>query len=71
MFALDPLRRIDSVMRIDTKRGVLQQFPSPIQFDAWGDIAPIERKFAAIWPIYGDSKHGPVLFHCYGEEATA
>lgn len=71
VFALDPVRRIDYVTRIDTKRGVLQQVTNPMQFDDCGDIAPIERKFAAIWPIYGDSKHGPVLFHCHGEQTPS
>lgn len=67
IFALDPVRPIDRVTRIDTRRGVLEQVVEPIRVDDWGDLVCVERKFSAIWPIFDGSSRGPVLFHCYGE----
>lgn len=70
VFALDPVQRIDRVTRIDTARGVLWQHPEPTTLDENGEILTVARQFSAIWPIFGDSKHGPVLFHCYGEQVV-
>lgn len=71
VFALDPVQRIDRVTRIDTARGVLWQVPEPVRLDEHGDVLTVERQFAAIWPIFGGSKLGPVLFHCHGEQTPS
>jgi hypothetical protein len=67
VFALDPIRRITGVFQIDTDKGVLRQYVHPITLDSWGEARYVERKFTAIWPIFGNSKVGPILFHLYGE----
>lgn len=67
VFVLDPLQRIDRVVGIDTTLGILWQVTDPLRLDENGEVLRVERRFAAIWPIFVERDTYPVLFHCYGE----
>lgn len=70
VFALDPVQRIDMVLKIDTEQATIEQVQQPMRAGLDGELLTITRHFAAIWPIFGDSLCGPVLFHCYGEKSA-
>lgn len=71
VFALDPIQRIDMVLKIDTVQGTIEQAQEPLRIGPDGNVLTVTRQFAAIWPIFGGSLGGPVLFHCHGETPGA
>ena len=71
VFALDPVQSIDRVTRIDTERSGLWQVSEPVRLDEYGGVLAVERKFAAIWPIFIKQSPYPVLFHCHGEQTPS